>query len=109
MALLEGTAEQISLATNGLEGIEMLKNSPIHAVLSDERMPKKTGLEVLRWMRENNLDIPFIIHSGYSQKELVEEARRLGVYAFFDKPWDERFLIRTVEEALQAGVEKKKT
>lgn len=103
-ALLEESASEILLAANGLEGINLLKSQKFDAVLSDEKMPKKSGLEVLKWMRENGLQIPFIIHTGYGQKEMVQEARKLGVYAFIDKPWDERALIRTVEEALQSGM-----
>ncbi|WP_291516378.1 response regulator [Bdellovibrio sp. ArHS] len=108
MALLEESAEQITQAANGLEGIDLLKTQQFDAVLSDEKMPKKSGLEVLKWMRENNVNIPFIIHTGYGQKDMVIEAQRLGVYAFIDKPWNERALIRTVEEALRSGMEQQK-
>lgn len=107
-ALLEESASDIKLAANGLEAIDMLKNQEFDAVLSDEKMPKKSGLEVLKWMRENGLEIPFIIHTGYGQKEIVQEAKRLGVYAFIDKPWDERTLIRTVQEALLSGMQQTK-
>lgn len=107
-ALLEESASLIQLASNGMEGIDLLKTQEFDAVLSDEKMPKKSGLEVLKWMRENGLQIPFIIHTGYGQKEMVQEAKKLGVYAFIDKPWDERALIRTVEEALKSGMQQKK-
>lgn len=107
-ALLEESVSEIQLAANGLEGIDLLKNQKFDAVLSDEKMPKKSGLEVLKWMRENGLQIPFIIHTGYGQKEMVLEARKLGVYAFIDKPWDERALIKTVQEAVRSGMEQQK-
>ncbi|MBO9668751.1 MAG: response regulator [Bdellovibrio sp.] len=102
IAILEDSAHEICVAANGLEGIDLLKAQTFDAVLSDEKMPKKTGLEVLKWMRENQIETPFIIHTGYGQKEMVQEAQRLGVFAFIDKPWDERNLIRTVERALQS-------
>ncbi|WP_374079117.1 response regulator [Bdellovibrio bacteriovorus] len=108
MALLEESAAEIQQAANGLEGIDLLKTQRFDAVLSDEKMPKKSGLEVLKWMRENGLNIPFIIHTGYGQKEMVLEAQRLGVYAFIDKPWDERSLISTVEKALLSGMGQQK-
>ncbi|MEK2644873.1 response regulator [Bdellovibrio sp. BCCA] len=108
MALLEESASEIQQAANGLEGIDLLKSQKFDAVLSDEKMPKKSGLEVLKWMRENGLNIPFIIHTGYGQKEMVLEAQRLGVYAFIDKPWDERALISTVENALRSGMGQQK-
>lgn len=103
IALLEDSAHEICTAANGLEGIDLLKTQKFDAVLSDEKMPKKSGLDVLKWMRENEIHTPFIIHTGYGQKEMVQEAQRLGVFAFIDKPWDERNLIHTVERALQSG------
>jgi Response regulator containing CheY-like receiver, AAA-type ATPase, and DNA-binding domains len=104
VSLLEDSAAEIHEACNGIEGITLLQSKKFHAVLSDEKMPKKSGLDVLRWMRENNINIPFIIHTGYGQKEVVDQARKLGVYAFLDKPFDERKLIQTVKEALALGV-----
>ena len=100
-SLLETADLDISVASNGLEGIEMLASESFDAVLSDEKMPKKSGLEVLKWMHENNLRTPFIIHSGYGETALVAEAKRLGAYAFIDKPWNERILIDTIYNALQ--------
>ena len=107
-AILEGSTSEIHPANNGIGGIDLLKTQQFDAVLSDEKMPKKSGLEVLKWMRENGLQIPFIIHTGYGQKDMVLEAQRLGVYAFIDKPWDETSLISTVERALKTGMEQKK-
>ncbi|WP_235046288.1 response regulator [Bdellovibrio bacteriovorus] len=107
-AILEDSTSEIHRANNGIEGIDLLKTQQFDAVLSDEKMPKKSGLEVLKWMRENGLQIPFIIHTGYGQKDMVLEAQRLGVYAFIDKPWDENSLISTVERALKTGMEQKK-
>jgi DNA-binding NtrC family response regulator len=84
IALLEDSAQEICTAANGLEGIDLLKTQKFDAVLSDEKMPKKSGLDVLKWMRENEIHTPFIIHTGYGQKEMVQEAQRLGVFAFID-------------------------
>ncbi len=107
--LLVEHASEIKQASNGLEGIDLLKAYTFDAVLSDEKMPKKSGLEVLKWMRENNINIPFVIHTGYGQKEMVLEAQRLGAYAFIDKPWDENALITTVQKALLSGMEQQKS
>lgn len=107
-ALLEDFTSEIHQASNGLEGIDLLKTHTFDAVLSDEKMPKKSGLEVLKWMRENGIQIPFVIHTGYGQKEMVLEAQRLGAYAFIDKPWDENILINTVKKALLSGMEQQK-
>lgn len=102
--LLEGCASDILQARNGEEAIELLKSHRIDAILSDEKMPKKSGIEVLRWLREHKYKTPFIIHTGFGQKEVLKEAQKWGVFAVIDKPWDERKLISTVEEALRSGV-----
>ena len=104
IALLENSADEIVQAANGEEGVKLLQSQKFDTVLSDQRMPKKSGLEVLNWMRENGIQTPFIIHTGYGQKDMIQEAQRLGVYAFIDKPWDERALIRIVEEALRSNL-----
>ncbi|WP_413586986.1 response regulator [Bdellovibrio sp. HCB274] len=102
-AILEDSAGQIDTAANGIEGIEKLKSNHYDAILSDEKMPKKSGLEVLKWMRENNINTPFIMHTGYGQKDIIQEAQKLGVFALIDKPWNEKKLIETVKTALQTG------
>jgi DNA-binding NtrC family response regulator len=107
IALLEDSASEITLASNGAEGIRLLSSGNFDAVLSDEKMPQKSGLDVLRWMRENKLNIPFIIHTGFGHEDMLNEAQRLGAYACIYKPWDERTLIRTVEEALRNGQREK--
>lgn len=100
VALLEQTNLAITLAANGLEGIQKIETEKFDAILSDEKMPKKTGLEVLKWMREKNIQTPFIMHTGYGHKDMMNEALSLGAYAFIDKPWDEQKLINTVHQAL---------
>jgi DNA-binding NtrC family response regulator len=107
IALLEDYILEIVQASNGMEGIDILGAQNFDAILSDEKMPKKSGLEVLKWMREKGLKTPFIIHSGYCHKDMVSEARRLGAFAFIDKPWDENKLIQTVCDAIDVGLAKK--
>lgn len=108
VTLLEDRILEIVEASNGMEGIEILACQEFDAILSDEKMPKKNGLEVLKWIREQGLQTPFIIHSGYRHKEMVSEASRLGVFAFIDKPWDESKLIQTVCDAIEVGLAKKR-
>jgi DNA-binding NtrC family response regulator len=107
VALLEDHILEITQAANGIEGIDLLGRQEFDAILSDEKMPKKSGLEVLKWIRERGLKTPFIMHSGYHHKDTVSEANRLDVFAFIDKPWDENKLIQTVCGAIDVGLAKK--
>jgi DNA-binding NtrC family response regulator len=107
LALLEDSILEIVQAANGMEAMEILSCQRFDAVLSDEKMPKKSGMEVLKWMREKGISTPFIIHSGFRHKDMVSEANRLGAFAFIDKPWDENKLIQTVCDAIDTGLAKK--
>ncbi|MBC7371286.1 MAG: response regulator, partial [Bdellovibrionaceae bacterium] len=107
VALLEDCVEDIVQAANGLEAMDILAEQSFDAILSDEKMPRKSGLEVLKWLRDRGTQTPFIIHSGFSHRDLISEASRLGVFAIIDKPWDENMLIQTVCDAIDNGLAKK--
>ncbi|HEX8537239.1 MAG TPA: response regulator, partial [Cystobacter sp.] len=71
-------------------------------ILSDIRMPGRTGLEVLAQTQAAGLACPVILLSSFADEETREEARRLGVRAFLDKPVDLEVLRDTVREAAGA-------
>ncbi len=107
VSLLEDYVQDIMQASNGLEAMTILSERCFDAILCDERMPLKSGIEVLRWLRKKGLETPFIVHSGFRNHEAAAEATRLGVFAFVDKPWDEHKLIQTVCDAIETGLTKK--
>jgi len=73
-------------------------------ILSDIRMPGRTGLEVLAQAQAVGLSCPVILLSSFADEETREEARRLGVCAFLDKPVDLDVLKATVRRTReQAG------
>ncbi|MBM7113487.1 response regulator [[Archangium] primigenium] len=67
-------------------------------ILSDIRMPGRTGLEVLAQLHAAGLSCPVILLSSFADEETRAEARRLGVSAFLDKPVDLDVLRATVRE-----------
>ncbi len=68
-------------------------------ILSDVRMPGRTGLEVLAQAQASGLNCPVVLLSSFADDETRDEARRLGVKAFLDKPVDLEVLRTTVREA----------
>ncbi|MEZ4359208.1 MAG: response regulator [Kofleriaceae bacterium] len=61
---------------------------PAALIITDHRMPGRTGLEVLSLLRSVNWATPLIVISAFADQETHAEARRLGVAALFDKPFD---------------------
>lgn len=76
------------VAVDGLETIERLKETDYDLLLMDVNMPGRTGLEVLRHQDEVGRRVRTILMTALGEKEAMEEAKRLGVVAFFGKPFD---------------------
>lgn len=76
------------LAVDGIETIERLHKADYDLLLMDVNMPGKTGIEVLRHQNQIGRPVRTILMTALSEKEAMEEAKRLGVVAFFGKPFD---------------------
>lgn len=75
-------------ASSGNEGVDVTKNNLIDIVLSDYKMPDKTGLEVLEEVKRLNPEINFVILTAYGTVENAVKAMRLGAYDYISKPVD---------------------
>ncbi len=105
-ALLADIAGEIMYAKNGQEAIDLLTKESFDAVLSDQKMPMKTGIEVLEWLRGQGKQTPFVMHTGFDEPDVKDKAKKLGAYAYIQKPWDVKFLSKTVREAVELGSKK---
>lgn len=77
---------KIFYASSGSEGISLVNNNAIDIILSDYRMPDKTGLEVLEEVKHINPEISFVIITAYGTIEDAVKAMRMGAYDYISKP-----------------------
>lgn len=84
---------------NGQNTLEQILKSHPDVVLLDIRMPKLSGLEVVKQAKERGFRGRFIILSGYSDFSYAQEAIRFGVTCYLTKPIDEDELEKAVLEA----------
>jgi two-component system NtrC family response regulator len=75
-------------ASSGNEGISFAKEEQIDIILSDFKMPDKTGLEVLEEVKKINPEISFVLMTAYGTIENAVKAMRLGAYDYLTKPVD---------------------
>lgn len=73
-------------ASNGLTALEILRREPLDLVISDVRMPRMNGTDLLRTMREEEMETPFLFISGYSDKEYLMTAIRCHAVDYLEKP-----------------------
>ena len=102
----------ILLASSGAEGLEILKkHCDIPVILTDQRMPKMTGVTFLKKSREINQEALKILVTGFSDMDTVVNAINHGnIYYFIHKPWSYhsmRIVIQKALEAFQLRVENK--
>ena len=82
------------------QALEHFKKEGADLIVSDLRMPKMTGVELLRAVREHTPDIPFIIITGYANIDDAINALRLGASDFIKKPFDMDELQILIEKTL---------
>lgn len=90
-------------ARSGPEAVELLKKQPVDLIISDQRMPGMTGVELLERVREEYPDMIRMILTGYSDIQAVVEAINKGkVYHYATKPWDGDELKNILDRALES-------
>lgn len=102
--VLDTLEVDVETCTDPLSAVEKLGSEPYDLVISDERMPKMSGLDVLGRVRRDSPRTPTILLTAYGSAEAQERAyERCGVFRLMTKPWDNRDLVTTVREALRAA------
>ncbi|MDH4230647.1 MAG: sigma-54 dependent transcriptional regulator [Nitrospirota bacterium] len=101
--LLEEEGYEITPASNGLEGIEYLRNDIFDLVVTDIKMPKADGFEVLRQVKELSPSTIVIMITAFGTTESTIEAMKLGAYDYIHKP----FKIDEIRLVIQKAFERK--
>ena len=92
----------IQTALSGEEGMEILRKKEVHLIISDQRMPKMTGVQFLEKTLPETPDSIRMILTGFSDITAIINAINHGkVFRYVTKPWDERELKMTIENARQ--------
>lgn len=73
-------------AENGAQAIEYVKSNQVDVILTDIKMPFATGIEIARFIHEQNLMIRVVVLSGYKEFDLAKSAMEYGVKNYLLKP-----------------------
>ncbi len=89
-------------ANSGPEALTLLSEHEVALIISDQRMPKMTGVEFLHRSRESQPDAVRILLTGYADIDAVVAAINDGAIAYYlNKPWDNNLLLSRVKESLE--------
>jgi DNA-binding response OmpR family regulator len=77
-----------------------LAKSVVDLVILDNRLPKRSGLDLLEIARETGSQAKVILMTAYENREVKAKAKRLQVDKYFHKPFDLARIIRTVNDLI---------
>ncbi len=90
-------------AHSGPEALEILKRQPVDLLLTDQKMPEMTGIQLSRAARELGIDVTTILLTAYTDPgEIIAAINEGQVYRYVTKPWDVNDLSMTVKNAIES-------
>jgi DNA-binding NtrC family response regulator len=98
---LESEGYRVISARDGLEGIRYLKESRVDLVLTDLKLPPKSGIDILKASKEENTLRPVIIMTAYGSVETAVTAIKEGAFDFITKPFDTDHLLMLIKRAIE--------
>lgn len=90
------------------QAMELLKECPPQLLLTDIRMPRISGVDLARYIHENQLDTLVIFITGYSDFEYAKSGIAYQVFDYLLKPIDEEQALQAIRKAVHTILEKQK-
>jgi two-component system, OmpR family, response regulator len=91
----------VTLATDGMLGLEAFKKNSFDLCIFDVMMPKKDGFTLAREVRERDAEVPIIFLTAKTQKEDVLQGFKLGADDYINKPFNSEELLFRIQAVLK--------
>ena len=87
-------------ARNGAEGARLMQEHEVHIIMTDQRMPQISGVELLKGVRAKHPKAVRMLFTGFADLEAIIAAINQGhIFQFLKKPWQPEELLAAVHEA----------
>ncbi|MEL7005972.1 MAG: ATP-binding protein, partial [Bacteroidota bacterium] len=97
--ILENLGASVTLAENGREAIDLLKNGKYHLILMDIQMPEMDGIDATRFIREEmKRDLPIIALTANAFKQELDKCLDIGMNSCVTKPFKKEVLVKKILE-----------
>ncbi|HEY3275912.1 MAG TPA: response regulator [Syntrophorhabdaceae bacterium] len=106
-SMLEKLGYQVTAMTDSIEALKLFSHDPTQfdVVVTDQTMPRMTGLALARKIRKIRGDMPVILCTGHSDSVSREKAIAAGLREFLMKPLTKREITRAIRQVLDAAAE----
>ena len=99
--VLTASGFEVTTVHSGAAAAEAVATRPFSAIVSDIQMPGMSGVELLKHVREHDLDVPVILLTAAPTVETAMDAVSLGALQYFAKPVSNEILVGALERACQ--------
>jgi len=100
--LFMDTEHEVITAESGAEALEILENESVDVIVSDMKMPKMSGYELLSQVKIRFPNTVRIILSGFSDERIVFDALQKNIAKLYIlKPWENEVLVNTIEKVFE--------
>ena len=101
MRLLEDFFDDIAVAYNGLEALDIYRTQNIDLIITDINMPKMGGIKFIKSIRQTDNLIPIIIISAHNESDFVMKSIELGINGYILKPIEMDPLIKVLSNCVE--------
>ena len=82
------------------QALQVLDTKPIDVMITDQRMPSMTGIDLVRGTKASHPEVVKMILTGFADHDVVMDALNEGlVFRFFEKPWNQAIIVEDVNKA----------
>ena len=81
--------------------LDALPDLNLSCIITDVRMPGLSGIDLLKRLKDLEINVPVIVITGHADVPLAVEAMKFGAIDFLEKPFDDEVLISSVQSALR--------
>lgn len=99
--ILKRDGYAVLTAAGGESALEVIRQQPVNLILTDLKMPKMDGLQLLKAAKMLSSDIEVIVMTAFGEVDTAVEAMREGAYHFIQKPLKRSQILLTIARALE--------
>lgn len=105
--LLQTGKFDVTILEDSTKALDLLESKSFDLLLLDMDMPKVSGLDILKFINDQNIPITTIVLTGVEDVDLAISAMKLGTYDYLLKPVEEKKLISTMEKIVKLDLKDK--
>jgi len=98
---LESAGYQVTVAENGLDGLEKFKKEKFDLVIADINMPVMDGITMIKEIRKINTEVPIITLTTESEESKKQEGRNAGADGWIVKPFRPAQFLDIIKQILE--------